>query len=217
MTRAAMFAAVRPYAPGGRFTPEMVKAGDAFADALGLPREESNAPLTPDARFRRCLAETLKHEGGWADHPKDPGGATMKGVTLATFRAFKDRDVTKAELRAISDADLEAIYRTGYWDKTRCDDLPAGVDLMVFDLAVNSGPGRAIKFLQAAVNAEADGIIGPATLANVATLPPAEIVIRLRNRRERFFRSLSTFDTFGRGWLRRLAEVSDLADRWARP
>jgi lysozyme family protein len=202
--------------PEGGYTAAQIKAGDAFADALGLPREDE-APLTADARFRRCLAETLRHEGGWADHPKDPGGATMKGVTLATFRAFKGNpNATKAELRAISDADVEAIYRTGYWDKTRCDDLPAGVDLMVFDLAVNSGPARAAKFLQAAVNAEADGIIGPATLANVAALPPAEIVIRLRNRRERFFRSLSTFNTFGRGWLRRLAEVSDLADRWAR-
>lgn len=171
--------------------------------------------LTADARFRRCLAEVLKHEGGWADHPKDPGGATMKGVTIAVFREFKGRPVTKDELRNISDADLRAIYKRGYWDKVRGDDLPAGVDLMVFDLAVNSGPGRAIKFLQAAVNAEADGVIGPATLANVRALPPAEIVDRLANRRDRFFRSLSTFPTFGRGWIRRLQEVTAVADRWA--
>jgi lysozyme family protein len=87
---------------------------------------------------------------------------------------------------------------------------------MVFVLAVNSGPGRAVNFLQSAVNAEPDGAFGPATLANVRALPPAEIVLRLRNRRERFFRSLATFDTFGKGWLRRLAEVSTLADEWAR-
>jgi lysozyme family protein len=172
--------------------------------------------LSDTARFERCLAEVLKHEGGWADHPRDPGGATMKGVTIAVFREFKGRPVTKAELRRISDADLKAIYRGGYWDKVRGDDLPAGVDLMTFDLAVNSGPARAAKFLQAAVNAEPDGVIGPATLANAAALPAAEIVLRLRNRRERFFRSLSTFDTFGRGWLRRLEDVSILADRWAR-
>lgn len=212
MTRKALFDFARPLAPNGVLTDAMVAAGDAFADALGLSRETQAA----DDRFRRCLAETLEHEGGWADHPKDPGGATMKGVTLATYRAFKGRDVTKAELRAISDADLEAIYRKGYWDKTRCDDLPAGVDLMVFDLAVNSGPGRAAQFLQAAVGATVDGIIGPATLAKVATLPAAEIVIRLRNRRERFFRSLATFSTFGRGWLRRLEAVALQADRWAR-
>lgn len=172
--------------------------------------------LSETDRFRRCLAETLHHEGGWADHPKDPGGATMKGVTLAVFREFKGRNATKAELRAISDADLHAIYKAGYWDKTHCGELPPGVDLMVFDLAVNSGPGRAVKFLQAAVNAEPDGAIGPKTLANVKALPPTEIVLRLRNRRERFFRSLSTFPTFGTGWLRRLSDVSVLADQWAR-
>ncbi len=172
--------------------------------------------LSETARFERCLNETLHHEGGWADHPKDPGGATMKGVTLAVFREFKGRPATKAELRAISDADLKAVYKAGYWDKARCGDLPPGVDLMVFDLAVNSGPGRAVKFLQSAVNAEPDGVFGPATLANVRALPPAEIVLRLRNRRERFFRSLANFDTFGRGWLRRLADVSNLADEWAR-
>ena len=205
MTRKAMFDAVRAVIGRG-FTPEEVKAGDAFADALGLPRDD---------RFADCLAEVLKHEGTWADHPKDPGGATMKGVTLATYRAFKKRDVTKDELRNISDADLQAIYRERYWNATRCDDLPPGVDLMVFDLAVNSGPGRAIKFLQASVGTTADGVFGPATLEAVKKLPPAEIIIRLRNRRERFFRSLDTFPTFGRGWLRRLSEVSVAAERMA--
>lgn len=211
MDRLALFNFARPE---GGYTAAQIAAGNAFADALGLAGDGED--LTPDARFRRCLAETLKHEGGWADHPKDPGGATMKGITLATFRAFKGKTATKADLRAISDADLEAIYRNGYWATTRCDDLPAGVDLMVFDLAVNSGPGRAAQFLQEAVGVTADRSIGPLTLAGVKALPASEIVLRMRNRRDRFFRGLPTFPTFGRGWLRRLEDVSIVADRWAR-
>ncbi len=87
----------------------------------------------------------LKHEGGWADHPKDPGGATMKGVTLATYRRHFGKNKSKRALRNISDDDLGQIYRSGYWDKCRCDRLPSGVDYAVFDAAVNSGPGRSVK------------------------------------------------------------------------
>ena len=84
--------------------------------------------------FDACLAKVLKHEGGWADHPKDPGGATMKGVTIAVFREYKGRAVTKDELRAISDADLRAIYKAGYWDKVKGDDLPRGLDLSLIHI-----------------------------------------------------------------------------------
>lgn len=166
-------------------------------------------------RFEACLQQTLHHEGGWSDHPQDPGGATMKGVTLAVFSDFLGRRATKAELKAITDEQLSTIYRKGYWFPTHCDKLPAGVDMMVFDLAVNSGPARARRFLQECVGAEPDGVIGAKTLAAVAALPPREIILRLRNRREKFFRSLPTFNTFGKGWLRRLAEVSVEADRMA--
>ena len=182
--------------------------------ALGQPVAPSQS-LTPEDRFKRCLAEVLKHEGGWANHPRDPGGATMKGVTFAVFREYKGRPVTKDELRNISDDDLEAIYRIGYWDKVRGNDLPAGVDLMVFDLAVNSGPARAVRFLQGAVGVTEDGLIGPKTLEAIKAVRAPEIVSSMEKRREAFFRSLSTFDTFGRGWLRRLREVTAKAIEWA--
>ena len=168
----------------------------------------------PD-RFDACLPHILHHEGGWADHPKDPGGATMKGITLAVFREWTGKQSTKDELRAISDETVAAIYRKNYWFPSHCDKLPAGVDLIVFDLAVNSGPGRARRFLQEAVGAEPDGIIGAKTLAAVAALPPREVILRLRNRRERFYKSLNTFATFGKGWMRRLSEVAIEADRMA--
>jgi lysozyme family protein len=166
-------------------------------------------------RFDVCLPHILHHEGGWADHPKDPGGATMKGITLAVFREWTGKQSTKAELKAISDGMVAAIYRKGYWFPAHCDKLPAGVDLIVFDLAVNSGPSRARKFLQEAVGAQPDGVIGAKTLAAVAALPPREVIIRLRNRREAFYRGLGTFATFGKGWMRRLSEVAVAADRMA--
>lgn len=167
-------------------------------------------------RFDACLPHILHHEGGWADHPKDPGGATQKGITLAVFREWTGKQSTKAELRAISDETVSAIYRKNFWFPSHCDKLPAGVDLIVFDLAVNSGPGRARRFLQEAVGAEPDGVIGAKTLAAVAALPPREVILRLRNRRERFYKGLSTFATFGKGWMRRLSEVAVAADRMAK-
>lgn len=177
--------------------------------------------LTESARFERCLDEVLKHEGGYVDHARDPGGATNLGVTLGTAKAHGldmdgDGDVDKIDVRMLKPRDVRAVYRNSYWLKAACDVLPAGVDLIVFDLAVNSGVGRAAKFLQECVGVAADGRIGPMTLAAVRRLPPAELVLRLRNRRERFYRALPTFDTFGKGWLRRLSDVGYKADLWAR-
>lgn len=174
-------------------------------------------PMTEQARFERSLELVLKHEGGFVNHPADPGGATNKGVTQATYDGWRrSQALPSRSVKHITVAELTAIYRKSYWLAASCDELPAGVDYMVFDLAVNSGPGRAAKFLQEAVRVTADGQIGPATLAAVRTLPPSEVVLRMRNRRERFYRGLSTFPTFGKGWIRRLTEVSVTADQWAR-
>jgi len=164
--------------------------------------------LSPASRFDTALAEILRHEGGWVDHPADPGGATNRGVTLATLSDWLGRTATKAEVKALTVADVAPIYRERYWNAVKGDDLPAGVDLMVFDLAVNSGPGRAAKFLQEVVGAPADGQIGPATLAKVNALHPLAIIDGMAQRRERFYRGLGTFDTFGRGWMKRLADVT---------
>lgn len=161
--------------------------------------------------FDKCLEITLTHEGGWSDRKDDPGGATMRGVTIATFRAFKGRNVTKAELRNISDADLQAIYRKGYWDKVRGDDLPAGLDLVAFDAAVNSGPARGARWLQSAVGATADGKIGPATIKAAASVDAGEAIERAIIARLNFLRNLETYDTFGKGWERRVAEVKRAA------
>lgn len=164
--------------------------------------------------FASALPEVLSHEGGWADHPRDPGGATQKGVTLATYRRYRP-GATKEQLRNISDAELQRIYRDGYWDKVRGDDLPSGLDFAVFDFAVNSGPGRAAKYLQALVGVAQDGAIGPKTLAAVAAYDPAKLIDRLCDRRMSFLRNLSHWGTFGKGWTRRVEGVRTVAKEMA--
>ena len=101
--------------------------------------------------FEECLKFVLHHEGLWADDPHDPGGATMKGVTIGVYKEYMGRDVTKDELRNIPQEHLLNIYKTRYWDKAKCDELSSGLDLVVFDLAVNGGVGRAARILQRCV------------------------------------------------------------------
>jgi len=166
--------------------------------------------------FARALKLVLAHEGGYVDHPKDPGGATNKGITIATFRRYVKKDGTKDDLRRISDADVARVYQKHYWDKVRGDDLPDGLDYAVFDFAVNSGTGRAPKYLQRVLGVTQDGVIGPATLkaAHAVNVPFA--IDRLCDDRMAFLRSLSTFSTFGRGWTSRVSGVRIEAQRMAK-
>ena len=104
-----------------------------------------------DSNFQRALSRVLKHEGRYVDHPKDPGGATNKGVTIATFRRYVKPNGTKADLRAITEDLVATVYYKHYWAAVHANELPAGVDYAVFDLAVNSGPSRAARSLQRVV------------------------------------------------------------------
>ena len=157
--------------------------------------------------FKESLAQVLKHEGGYVDHPADPGGATMKGITLATFSAFKKKAMTKDELRAISDADVETIYKTGYWDAMRCDELAAGVDLLAFDMAVNKGVGRAARLMQQAAGVKDDGALGPRSMEAINKMPAKDLIVKVSEGRRDFYKGLKTFPVFGRGWLRRVDET----------
>ena len=164
------------------------------------------------SNFEAALAHTLKHEGLFSDHPADPGGATMKGITLAVFRAYKsNQHLTAEDLKRITDDEVRDIYKRKYWDPCRCDDLPPGVDVCVFDCAVNSGVGRSSKFLQECAGVQADGVVGPVTLGVVRKLPPADIVNRMCDKRQTFLESLKTFAVFGKGWTRRVSEVRAFA------
>jgi lysozyme family protein len=125
----------------------------------------------------------------------------------ATYQRHFGEDKSKDDLRNIADKELEQIYRSGYWNKCRCDELPTGVDYSLFDAAVNSGPGRGAKWLQAAVGAKQDGGIGPKTLSRVQELDPLQVIDVMCDRRLTFLRNLSTWSTFGKGWERRVGGV----------
>ncbi|MCW2317965.1 lysozyme family protein [Rhodoblastus acidophilus] len=135
--------------------------------------------------FARALAFTLAYEGGWSDHPKDPGGATMCGVTLRTYRIYHPR-ATADDLRKAPKSHFEAIYRSGYWDQIGGDALPSGVDLIAFDIAVNAGVGRVMPWLH-----------------DTANLKPKDRIKALGAKRCGFWRKLATWATFGRGWAAR--------------
>jgi lysozyme family protein len=131
----------------------------------------------------------------------------MKGVTLANFRRYVKADATKADLRAISDAQVAVVYRRFYWDAVLGAELPDGVDYAIFDFAVNSGPGRVAKYLQAAVGVAQDGRVGQATLAAVKARPAGVIIDALCDARLAFLQRLPTWKTFGRGWSDRVRSV----------
>ena len=161
--------------------------------------------------FYMCLSMLLKHEGGFVNHPKDPGGMTNLGVTKKAFEEYKGTEVSEQEMRDLLPTDVTPFYREKYWDKIKGDDLPAGVDWAVFDWCVNSGPSRAARALQVVVNATADGAIGPKTLEKVSEREASEIIKDLHAVRQEFYENLSTFDTFGKGWTRRNKETLEQA------
>ncbi len=165
--------------------------------------------------FARALKEVLKHEGGYVNHPADPGGATNKGITIATYRKWIDRDGTIDDLKRITDDQVSKVYRSVYWNAIKGDDLQSGVDYAVFDFAVNSGPSRAAKYLQAVVGADQDGKIGPKTIEAVNVRDPSRVINELCDRRQAFLEALKTFVTFGKGWTRRVAEVRSLSLKMA--
>lgn len=161
--------------------------------------------------FAECLQKLLQHEGGFVDHPADPGGMTNLGVTRKVWAEWVGHPVSEKAMRELTPATVAPLYRKKYWDKIKGDMLPSGVDYAVFDAAVNSGPGRAIKWLQACVGVDVDGDIGPKTLAAVTSFDSATLVEDYAKRRLSFLMDLPHWGTFGKGWQRRVAEVQSTA------
>ncbi|SFZ85868.1 Predicted Peptidoglycan domain-containing protein [Devosia enhydra] len=167
------------------------------------------------ARFAHCLTHVLAHEGGYADHPADPGGATNMGITRKTLARWRGISpywsLPKAEVRGLDRAEAATIYEALFWRRSGGADLPAGLDLALFDFAVNSGPDRAIRTLQGIVGAKADGFVGPITLAairrSIGLVGLAGLIKALCDRRLSFLDRLATYATFGRGWNRRVAAI----------
>lgn len=164
------------------------------------------------SNFEEILAIVLKHEGGYVDHPDDPGGATNYGITHRTLGAYLGRDVTKRDVKSVSMETVKAIYRQEYWDKIQGDRLlNRGVALVVFDYAVNSGVSRAVRALQKATGTTVDGVFGSVTLRNANSTGPGLIIDAITAERRSFLRRLKTYKTFGKGWERRVTDVYNRA------
>lgn len=158
--------------------------------------------------FEPCLQVVLDHEGGYVDHPRDPGGATNMGITLKTLQNWRQCPVTKLNVRDLTRQEAARIYRAWYWQAVNGDELPAGVDLIVFDCAVNQGPSRARRFLQLAVGVVDDGVIGARTLAALQRQKPSTTIEKIRRLRKSHYEGLDNFDVFGDGWMNRLRDVN---------
>lgn len=154
-----------------------------------------------------CIPRILKHEGGYVNHPNDPGGPTNKGITLATFRRYLKRNGTIDDLKALTTEQATAVYKAQYWDAVSADLLPVGVDYAVADYAVNSGPARAAKVLQGVLGVAQDGKIGPATLRAANAVDPRATIDDITAERMTFLRRLKTWPTFGKGWTARVNGV----------
>ena len=159
------------------------------------------------SNFDECLKIILHHEGGYVNHPKDPGGETNLGVTK---RVYEEWGGTK-NMKDLTVEDVAPIYKKNYWDRVKADQIPEGLNLCVFDWAVNSGTGRAAKKLQGMIGTTVDGGIGPNTLKALKIYCDTEgveaAISNYTEIRQKFYESLSTFDTFGRGWTRRNQET----------
>ena len=165
--------------------------------------------------WQQAFKQMLASEGGFTDDERDNGnklpdgrkGSTMLGVTQYNWEQHVGHQVTHDQMRKLTPADVEPLYKKKYWDVVQGDKLPNGIDYLVFDMGVNAGPGRSIKLLQAAVGTTPDGAIGPLTLAAVNAIPEAELVEKFSQAKEEFYRGLSNFNVYGAGWLNRVAAV----------
>lgn len=168
------------------------------------------------ANFDESLSLVLKHEGGFVDDPRDPGGRTNHGITQTVYNDWHVANgLPEHDVKDITAVEVMAVYKKRYWDAVKGDELPAGVDYCVFDFAVNSGVSRASRYLQRAVGAVEDGKIGPATLAAVLAKDAADVIDAVCGARLAFLRQLAIFDRFGKGWTRRVNDVRAKAEAMA--
>lgn len=167
------------------------------------------------SNFEHCLQIILHHEGGYVNHPEDPGGMTNLGVTKRVYEEWVGYAVSEHTMQNLTEEDVAPIYKKNYWDRVKGDDLPEGLNLCVFDFGVNAGTGRAAKYLQTMIGTVVDGGIGPNTLRtldeHVSLVGLQETIEQYQENRQRYYEKLKTFQTFGRGWTRRVNETTQSA------
>jgi lysozyme family protein len=168
-------------------------------------------------RFDRCLTCVLQFEGGFVDDPRDNGKATKFGITLRTLGHWLGHEVVAEDVRSLNVETAAEIYRKQYWHVTGCDQLPPGLDLMVFDCAVNQGTTIAGRFLQQAVGVSVDGLVGPRTIAAAKARPALDLINSVSAYRRERYRGNPNFPVYGKGWLRRLDSITASATNDATP
>lgn len=161
--------------------------------------------------FESSLEIVLKSEGGFINHPSDPGGATNLGVTKKVWESWVGKPVPISDIRNLTPKQVSPLYKKQYWDAVRADDLPSGLDYLVFDFAINAGAFRAIKTLQKALSIVDDGVFGNKTLESIKKADLTDLISRFSDLKEQFYKSLPTFSVFGKGWMRRVAEAKTYA------
>ena len=162
--------------------------------------------------FEKSLELVLAHEGGYVHHALDPGGRTNLGVTQRVWEDYVGHKVDEQTMRSLTKELVAPLYKSRYWDAVHGDQLPSGADYLAFDFSVNAGFFRAIKTIQRALNITADGIISPVTLKAIQDANAEEFINNFAAAKERFYRGLANFPTFGRGWLNRVAESKKAAE-----
>lgn len=171
---------------------------------MALPNPETllsviEKPKGPLKDFADCFDALIGSEKGFSDHPDDPGGATMWGVTERVARKWG----YTGDMRSLPLSTARDIAYSEYWKPNRCDEMPVPVAYEVFDTAYNGGDG--IRWLQYAVRAKVDGVLGPVTLNKARLVDPDDIIARFNALRILYLVQLKTFPTFSRGWMRRIA------------
>jgi lysozyme family protein len=165
--------------------------------------------------FDICFDSILASEGGFVNDPRDTGGATNLGVTKRAWEQWVGHPVTIADIKSLTPAKAAPFYRSQYWNAAHCDSFPASLALCLFHCAVNSGPKRAATILQGIVGALPDGSIGPATLqlarGAIAVRGERAMVTAFQDAYRAYYRTLSNFDHFGKGWLNRARDVEQQA------
>ena len=213
---------VRVTANGGNFTAGKVRLAVYFiemsaptrsagsnSEIVGISAEETCMAIST---YNEALARLLVHEGGYTNHPADPGGPTNYGITIHDYRKYVKPGATAADVRAIPLAESKSIYRAKYWDAQRCDELPAGVDYAVFDYGVNSGIGRSGKVLRRVLKlADNTSVVNDAVIQAARAADAKALTVSICDERLRFLQSLKTWGVFGAGWGRRVAEVRSAA------
>lgn len=165
--------------------------------------------------LQRALEYLLEEEGGWSDHKADKGGATMYGVTQAVYDVYRKAiHLPLQSVRNITQSEAQSLYDSSYWRLASCDKLPWPISYLVFDAAVNSGPSRAVRWMQAGLGVKSDGRVGPATLKRaqqVVESGDGQALLQIVDQRVQFLADLvkrsPSQNAFLLGWWRRSLRV----------